>query len=236
MNELLVGCPVYRREWIMPAWFYHVEMACAIAAVKPSYIFVGDEDDPTMEIIQNFCSLKNRNLFLVNNKEESLNDYRRTWNHKRYSDMVFLRNLLLAEVRKISPIYFLSLDSDILIVPRVIAELLESVLDYDAVGGKTYMTPGIRDVNCPSFAMLPRGRIKRYECHKVMQVDAIMAIKLMSPSAYKVDYEFHAQGEDIGWSLACTRAGLRLGWDGRTPSKHIMSKDFFERYDPRCGF
>jgi hypothetical protein len=49
------------------------------------------------------------------------------------------------------------------------------------------------------------------------------ALKLLSPIAYAVDYELHPQGEDIGWSRACQLAGVKLGWDNRHVSSHIMS-------------
>jgi hypothetical protein len=48
-----------------------------------------------------------------------------------------------------------------------------------------------------------------------------------------VDYEFSAQGEDIGWSLACERAGLKFAWDNRFVSKHVMAPEHLGRIDPR---
>jgi hypothetical protein len=63
-----------------------------------------------------------------------------------------------------------------------------------------------------------------------------LAIKLMSPRAYNIDYRFHHQGEDIGWSVAATEKGLKLGWDGRICSKHVMAADQLQLVDPRCGY
>jgi hypothetical protein len=76
-------------------------------------------------------------------------------------------------------------------------------------------------------------RVDGRGCHKA---DVIMAVKLMSPAAYNVDYEVHRQGEDIGWSIAARKKGVKLGWDGRTVSKHLMTKDALDKIDKRVGF
>jgi hypothetical protein len=69
-----------------------------------------------------------------------------------------------------------------------------------------------------------------------MPVDVIMAMKLMKPSAYWVDYRDHEQGEDVGWSIACQEQHLRLGWDGRVCSKHVMKPEQLDPIDARCGY
>ena len=46
----------------------------------------------------------------------------------------------------------------------------------------------------------------------VHPTDAIMAAKLMRPKAYTIDYIYDTEGEDIGWSKACSRAGVFLGF------------------------
>jgi hypothetical protein len=63
-----------------------------------------------------------------------------------------------------------------------------------------------------------------------------MAAKLMTPDAFRVDYEFDLQGEDVGWSRACARAGLTLGWEGRVISKHVLAPHLLTTRDPRVGF
>jgi hypothetical protein len=67
-------------------------------------------------------------------------------------------------------------------------------------------------------------------------VGVIMAIKLMTPPAYNVDYEWNHQGEDIGWSLAALARGLKLGWDSRTTTKHVFYPHLLDEVDPRCGY
>jgi hypothetical protein len=228
--KLVIGCPVARRDWILPWWFDHVERACTDASVEPpTYVFVLPRDDPCRETIE-----KRASLYVMLEAPSRPND-RRDWRPKRYQEMVELRNDLLFTVRMIEPDAFLSLDSDILLAPTAITELLAELGNFDAVGGKCFMTPSGR--MCPSYANMGRdSQLVRRDAVGCFEVDVIMAIKLMNPTAYNVDYQFHMQGEDIGWSLAARQAGLHLGWTGRVCSKHVLDPSMLNQTDVRCGF
>lgn len=234
MMDLVVGCPVLRREWILEPWFEHVDRSAKLAGITPHFAFVGDlENDPSFGIIDR-CTTR---ALLVHVQETRAVD-RRDWaTASRYHRMVELRNLLLFAVRAMAPLAFLSLDSDILIHRDLLGRLLEDVLSdsYDAVGGRCYMTPS--GTSYPSWARLGRGdALQREDANGYFPVDVIMAIKMMSPAAYHIDYEHHLQGEDVGWSKAARRAGLRLGWDGSLVSKHVLAPELLHRVDPRVGF
>lgn len=232
-RTIMVGCPVWRREWVLPNWFLHTERACFRAGVQPHYVFVADPKDiHTTEVI--FGMAMERDLSMGWSHEDRPPEDARVWNHSRFKRMVELRNQLLRLVREQEPEFFLSLDSDILLAPDVIGQLLESSERFDAVGGKTFMEES--GTSSPSFAMASGAGLRRNDESCVMQVDYIMAIKLMNPAAYNVDYVFDEQGEDIGWSRQCRKANLRLGWDGRTTSKHVMRPEQLRKVDPRCGF
>jgi hypothetical protein len=194
-----------------------------------TYAFVVDPDDEeTLAVIQR------RPADIIEWPNGRSAD-QRDWGPDRYEQMVELRNRLLGRVRQLAPSWFLSLDSDILLHPQTLTNLLESTERFDAVGGRTYMTPG--DTTCPSWGTVTHsGGLRRSDAEGVFPIQVIMAIKLMSPAAYDVDYEYHAHGEDLGWAAACRRRGLRLGVDARVANKHVMSPAMLERTDPRCGF
>lgn len=233
MKSVLIGAPVFQRAWCLPAWFDHVEKACVEADVAPQFVFVGDaERDPdTWAVIAERAD----QLMRVYVTEETRTADVRDWAlAPRFHRMVELRNALLDEVRAIGPEWFLSLDSDILLHPQALVNLLESVERFDAVGGRAYMSPGTA---CPSYGSLVyAGGLHRPDFTGVAAVDVIMAVKLMTPLAYAVDYEWHHLGEDIGWSVACRRVGLTLGFDGRVAQKHLMDREALNRLDPRAGF
>lgn len=231
--RLVVGCPVLYRQWILDDWFDHVERACKRAEVEPAFAFVGDEIlDPSFEIIE-----RRAPRALIDVEPVTRPDDYREWNQDRYQVMVGLRNRLLALVRNAAPDVFLSLDSDILLHPDALKLVLEDLEAgvFAAVGSRCFMTQTGR--SCPSWGRLgPHGQLQRYDAEGYFPVQVIMAIKAMLPAAYQVDYELHAQGEDIGWSLACERASLKLGWDGRVVSKHVMTPNLLKLTDPRVGF
>lgn len=235
MTTLVVGCPVRQRTWIIKQWFEHVEHACRIASVEPIYAFVADHDDETVQELSTLMLVHSRRAVFAWCTEDLTEPDTRKWDHDRFGRMVELRNQLLHLVRQLAPDYFLSLDSDILLHPQVIQSLLD-VEGYDAVGGATFMGSGTHLPSC-GWHQGMEGLVRReMEAKGVVRVGVIMAIKLMAPAAYAVDYEFSVQGEDIGWSVACERAGLRLAWDNRFTSKHVMEPAHLGQIDPRCGW
>lgn len=215
-------------------WLEHTLKATEVAGRRLELVFVGDEHDPTFATIDSF-SKENRIVAWLEHVDEPRDFDRRDWNHKRYERMVALRNTLLGVVRRLEPDLFLSLDSDILLQPGAIASMIECLDRFDAVGGKTYMTPSGR--RAPSYANLsPTGNLRRPDSEGVISVHVIMAIKLMTQPAYNIDYVWDNHGEDIGWSKQARQAGLRLGWDGRIVNKHIMAPNQVDWVDARAGF
>lgn len=227
--KLLIGCPVSKREWILQKWKEHVEVACKHIGVDPDYTFVIAPDDKACIDM----ALEWGNVTL---SDESPREDKRTWGEGsiRYHEMVSLRNVLLNDVRTASPDVFLSLDSDILLHPYALVGLLEVLKSKPAVavGGKTFMTE--YGESYPSYG--DTLSLRRSACVEVRRVSVIMACKAMTPAAYNVDYEFHPNGEDVGWSAAVARSGGKLWWDGRVASKHVMKPYMLEKIDDRCGF
>jgi hypothetical protein len=241
-QKIIIGAPTNNRHWIIRDWLN--KLHGSFVKVKSDYdlgiILVASEHDDSVRTVSNFCDSMGYKFKLVPIEETREGDVR-SWGYERYERMVYLRNLLLTEVRSYEPEYFLSLDTDILLHPDCVSNLLQTIKDIEpavAVGGKTFMTP--RGKETPSFGMFIRDQvsqgIRRSDSDGVMQVDVIMAIKLMSPIAYNVDYEFHTHGEDVGWSAACRDRKLKLWWDGRVASKHVMEFSMLNQLDGRCGF
>lgn len=244
MKSLVVGAPVRARAWILDRWFDHVE-AAALEAVRlgigrPVYVFVGDRRDPTFELAERRGAAQDRDVRLVHVGEPEIVD-ERTWaTPGRFARMAYLRNQLLSAVREIGPDLFWSVDSDILVHPRSLASAIPLLERFAAVGNRCYMTEV--DYDAPNWAVWHPGAggLVRFgddpELLGEWPVDIIMAAKLMTPAAYGVDYVDHHQGEDVGWSLACRTAGLKLGWAGATVSKHVLRPELIDVVDPRCGW
>ena len=229
--RLIVGCPVRKREWILPRWKEALEVAADRAGVSIGYCFVVGTDD--------IASLDIFDSPLIRVVKEENREDRRRWNPERYAHMIEIRNLLLGEVRGLSPDLFLSLDSDILLHPDSLTNMLETIEGGAwAVGGKAFMTTSSESF--PSYGLWTDKRSKRAfvrkPCSAVIPVDVIMAVKLMTPEAYGVDYAFHPWGEDAGWSIEVTNRGGSFLWDGRVPNKHVMQPELLDLVDKRCGY
>lgn len=228
MTYLVAGCPVYGRDWIIGAWFDHIEDACRIAGIaEPHYAFVIDEaDTATIDAINEACERHRRIAFYFAASQADGDDGHRGWNNRtRILWLTQLRNWLLGVVRPLQPDWFLSLDSDILLHPSALELGIGAAQErhFDAVGLKAYLSPS--DL-CPNYCQLiSEGHMHRPDHEGVIPADVIMAAKLMSPTAYAIDYEFDHRGEDLGWSRRCKEAGLKLGHDGRVASKHVMRRD-----------
>lgn len=237
--RILIGCPVLHREWCMPAWFDHVLEARVATRERLGddfdfgYVFVGDKErDPkTYDVIMRQTSGTVVWRDVVDPKPTD----DRKWNQPRYKRMAELRNELLDEVRKDGPDAFLSLDSDILLHRDAISVLLEELEPDRAVGGKVYLSE--HGTRIPSWAKIGRdGQLQRNDSVGTFKVDVIMAMKLMSPKAYNVDYAPNVQGEDTGWSKLARAAGVKLVWVGSVASKHLFTREALHEFDPRVGF
>ena len=233
----MIGCPVHRREWIIEHWWEAACKAADRAEVDYGFIVVGDIADPTVQKVDEMSRRDEKYAFLVQ-EEESNDPIKRKWSVPgRYDRMVYLRNQLLAGVRKIKPDYFLSLDSDIILHENALVGMLEHIDQYDAVGSKCYLHGRDRVANWGNWRDKPSsGRFRRRDYEGFQKVDILMAIKLMTPKAYKVDYVLSRQGEDIGWSENCHSEGLTFGWDGTIISKHVMSPEKIGVIDERVGY
>lgn len=232
---LLVGCPIKNREWCLSEWWFHVEKSAGL--LEPAYLFVCDPDEqPLYDLIHELAETYKSKLFIV--AVDDAVEYTRNWNHERYHEMVWLRNCLLDAVREIGPDLFLSLDSDILLHPDAIGSMVSKMGEkgFDAIGGKCFLEPS--GLHSPNYGMMKRNKdsFTRTNAEGLIAVDILMAIKLMSSNAYSIDYTWNKSGEDIGWSLECKAAGLKLGWDGTVVNKHLMSREALNKVDVRAGF
>lgn len=252
--KIAVGCPIRNRAWIFEEWVEHVRIAFDLAGVKPFWVFAigvgpSGKDDGTRQIVtdlyRNEPGIWTEIAEPIIPNEDQFNCQHEQWNGGRYEQMAEYRNRLLGLAQAISPDYFLSLDSDILLHPSALLCMLDTIQHkhrikgtdvlFDAVGGKAFLSEGSEHIT--TYGTLAyNGGIRRVNSDAVFPTQILMAIKLMSPAAYHIPYEANQFGEDIGWSLNCEKAGLNLGWDGRVCSKHIMNREQLSKVDRRVGW
>lgn len=228
--SFLVGAPTRGRAWILPEYIRRVKASCAKADVEPSFLFVVEEDDNDPGMIASCLDESEYSLVTLPADESS--SMQRVWNEKRYEYMVFLRNTLLKEVRVLAPDLFLSLDTDMLLHEDAISALVDNIGNYDAIGGKAYLS----DIGRFHSTYASDFALNRPEAEGIFPVPVIMAIKLMKPSAYNIDYKTHRFGEDLGYCENAQEAGLKFVWCGSVTNKHVMRQENLGVVDDRVGF
>jgi hypothetical protein len=240
--RVIIGLPIYRRDWIVNHWFEAIERQ-TFPLEDLGFIFeMGPDDEQTSTMLFDWHSRHPEvSVFDVQVNEKDHHHHHpakgRSWSFDKYEAMVNFRNNLLARVRCHAPEAYFSLDSDILLEDKDTIQYLFDLIqedDIDAVAPLMYMTPtGDR---FPSVMSWTRGSrafrdTDNYPIGSLFKADVIMAAKMMAPSTYnRVDYRFHKQGEDLGWSSNCREAGLNLWSASNVYAPHIMSKAMLEEY------
>jgi hypothetical protein len=240
--KLVIGCPIYNRDWILNHWFKCI-FSQSIDLENIGFIFeAAPDDDKTISILKAVEKIqKNIPHFSINIREDIPHFQHipngRQWTLSKYENMVSLRNSLLKKVRELEPDYYFSLDSDILIQNPNTLELLIAHIKSgaDAVSPLMFMTP-TGDLypsvmnwrqDQPNKAM----RNSRYPLGTYFKSDVIMAAKMMSKKVYQgIDYKVHEQGEDLGWCLNARDNGYKLYSASYIYAPHIMSIEMYEDF------
>jgi hypothetical protein len=240
--KLIIGCPIYKRDWILPSWIRSI-INQSVDLSNIGFIFEVSPDD--MRTVQSLIAWKKIDkripFFLIKERKdiphfEHFNNGRQ-WTMSKYHNMVALRNSLLDSIREQEPDYYFSLDSDVLIQnPNTIELLIGHIKNgADAVAPLMYMTPfDKRFPSVMSWANKEEWKAKREEFYPIgtyFKSDIIMAAKMMSKKTYSsINYEFHSQGEDVGWCKNAALAGLDLYSASYIYAPHIMHEEMLNNF------
>jgi hypothetical protein len=240
--KLIIGCPIYKRDWIIHHWIRCI-LKQSIDLSKVGFIFETSPDDlATVHSLNTWKRMDKRiPLFLIKERPDiphfAHEDNTRQWTISKYHNMVSLRNSILETVREYQPEYYFSLDSDILLENSNTIELLIAHINSgaDAVSPLMFMTPV--GTNFPSVMTWKDSsfdkayREQSYPLGTYFKSDIIMAAKMMSKDVYNsVDYEFHSQGEDLGWSRNASKQGFNLYSASYIYAPHIMGQTMLDFY------
>lgn len=236
---IIIGGPIYRREWVLPYWFDAIEKQDWPLEDLGFVFIAGADDNATLDTLSEWhANHPQVSWFDLVIDKETDHQEKRNWEPNRLQTMVRLRNIALGRIRIKQPERFFSLDSDILLEdPNTISRLYELTSKENIVAASPlmYMTP--TDKRFPSV-MKWRGEVggiayrdESFPIGTTFKADVIMAAKMMTAEAYNaVDYVFHRFGEDVGWSAEITRAGYEIYAMTDIYCPHIMSKESLAHY------
>lgn len=247
--KVLIGCPVFRRAWILNEWFAAIE-AQTMPLSDIGFIFeLGPKDDETHDLMWNWhMEHPQVQVFdgLIRNDQPHMEHQPegRAWIPGHFYRMIEFRNNLLEQVINYQPDRYFSLDSDILLEnPTTLERLYEECTPGTAVAPWVYMHPTDTEfpgvMNWKDRVGGPAKReLDKYPIGETFEAEIIMAAKMMSKEVYtNVRYRHHQQGEDLGWSAEVTRAGYKMKSVSDIYAPHIMHDWMLSAYkiggDPR---
>lgn len=245
MKNILIAAPIYDRAWILPTWIEYIEKQ-NYPKENLGFLFeLGPNDEETHDILWEWqTSSPSYKVFdaevYMRINHNSHPEGQRYWNAEKYYNMVTLRNNLLDRATNIADQfdYYFSLDSDILLEdPDTIKKFVQYAEEgRDVLSPLMYMTP--YDTNFPSamtwldFSGGKAARVQeRYHIGQVFEADIVMAAVFMSKPVFtSVRYQWHRQGEDLGFATALHDHGFKsyCAWDVYAP--HIMHRSMLEGY------
>jgi hypothetical protein len=247
MKSILIGCPVYKRDWVLKDWFKYIENQ-NYPLSKLGFIFeLGEDDEATEQVLYDWHEAHPEVSVFDGVIRADLNhathkDGQRHWSGEKYEVMVELRNSLLERASCYDFDCYFSLDSDILLEnPDTLMFLSEATEYYDVVSPLSYMTP--YDTDYPSVmwwqdepgfeAYRDKSRVK---LGSFFQADIVMAAKMMSKEVYRTTrYIWHRQGEDLGFARSLHKRGFRSYCASNIYAFHAMHKHTLAEYK-RAGF
>ncbi len=246
MKKIIIGAPVYKREWVLNYWFQCLEKQ-DYPLENIGFLFeLGPDDDATHDLLWRWHQMHPEvTIFdgVIRNdvKHRTHEEGTRQWEIARYYVMADFRNSLLDRALCHDFDYYFSLDSDILLDdPSSLRRLVEYMdRGLDIVSPLSFMTP--HDANYPSVMSWAERVGKRAwrDLNKVQwgtlfEADIVMASVMMSRKVVEnVRYIWHPQGEDLGFAWELNRAGIKSYCAGDIYGFHAMGQELLQSYIQR---
>lgn len=224
--KIVVGCPIYNREWSLPRWFQSL-FNQKMSPKNIDLVFAYTEGtDATLDVINKYGE-KFNSLTVLN-----CNDLPAFGNRdsERFYPLVILRNRIFDVLREQQPDYYFSWDSDILLPDDTLKEFIKD--KKDIVGPWLDLVPPGGVPNC--VTLLPNGGGFRrrkpysqwYPQTGLYEVSSVFAVSLMANPVFNTCYyKYHQGGEDYGFAEEVINAGFHSWVDARFIGTHLYKKD-----------
>ncbi len=226
MGRVMIGCPVRNRAWILPEYLRSLE-GIYYPRDKIQYCFIiNDCQDETQDILEKFARNHPKAVRLLIDDAKTRGYKRGEYSFQR---LACLRNLLLHEFMHSDCDYLFSVDSDVLLPPKALIQLINSNCDiisclvcngHEIADRSLYnvLHKNERGHYC-HMRSIPRDRIFKVDC-----TGAAYLIKRKVISEHGIRYSNLYGAEDIGFCEDAASHGLDIYCDGRMECTHVMSK------------
>lgn len=219
--QVMIGCPVRNRAWILPLYLQHLT-ALSYPSDQVEYCFViNDSQDETELILQEFARLFPVRLLYDNSSRPG------GWQRGFYqfSRLAQLRNRLLDAFLQSDCHYLFSVDSDILVPPHALQQLLQAGKDMVSAlvcnGAEIGDDQFYNIFNWENDRLLP---IRNFPRNQVFPVDCTGAACLIKRRVIEAGVRYNSSWgpEDIGFCREVKKHGFAIFCHGSIECVHVM--------------
>ncbi|MGR6760430.1 glycosyltransferase [Paenibacillus sp. T2-29] len=240
-----IAAPIRNRAWILPLYLECIKNI-EYPKNRTELLFVlNDSQDESLNLLTEFKKnhLEYKNIRIEKYSRNVPEDKRdlNTRNNYIYTHLSKLRNYITSKVKTD---YLMFIDTDILVQPDIINNLLKHNKDivsgliwngYISTSDKPYTYPNIMRINSNGFyEHIANNYVKNapfLSSPILMEVDLTGAVIMLSRKVYKsVKYGFHPQGEDAYFCKMAQDKGFELFCDLSVFSNHIMSPEYLREF------
>jgi len=226
--RIVIMSPIHNKKWLLS---YFLRAISKIDYPNKETIFLSNNNDKSI-----IALLEEYGEVYEYNEVESTAE--RT--SGRYHSLVKIRNKMLDIAFRDNDFdYMFSLDSDVLVVPEIVKNLLS--FEKDFIGALVWNDLHFARKDKPNHIgniMNLRGAQKNHFKHiqpiirnVLIPVDMTGAVALMSKKVYLsgVRYQYHQQGEDPGFAIECHKREIQQ-WSWTSLQLHAMTKKVLQEY------
>jgi hypothetical protein len=251
--KIAIGCPVRNRAWVLPeytdalrdaAGHYVLTHGDRVDQSRIEFLFLeNDSTDGTLDVLaaaKTDMEEAGWNVTVASISTAADMWQRGDYAHNQYANLANVRNQFLEMFLRTDADYLLSVDSDVIVPPDIVARLYRSLLDHELYsGGEVIMGAAISNVpNKPLDGETPGNYMYR-QCGEGVYfhpatfptsgthiVDLIGAVYLIPCSVIEAGarYAPHPQGEDAPFCQAAQKLGYRLLVNMDVKCEHRMVK------------
>lgn len=212
MDKVAIGCVVRDRAWILPEYLQALQQ---ISYPNKLYLFLeNDSSDNTRKILEYAALDAEKIVDSINTG--SPDGIRKRHSAQQFANLAFLRNRFVELFLETDADYLLSVDSDIIVPPHIVARLMSGNKNL-IVSAAISNIPGKRldGKTAGNFMIYQNGILihpPQYPLQGHMDVDLTGAVYLIPRQALEdgVRYGPHPVGEDAAFCFQAKEKGYSL--------------------------
>lgn len=212
MDKVAIGCVVRDRAWILPEYLQALQQ---ISYPNKLYFFLeNDSSDSTGKILEEAVLDAEKIVHSVNTRSPHGTREQHSTHH--FANLAFLRNRFVELFLETDADYLLSVDSDIIVPPHILARLMSGNKNL-IISAAISNIPGTRlDGKSPGNFLIYQNGIfihpPRYPLQGHMDVDLTGAVYLIPRQGLEdgLRYGPHPMGEDTPFCIQAKEKGYTL--------------------------